>query len=327
MEHAFRAAGIDCDAWISRWPRPRRGWSHERHQHPQWGDGAAARRCPAGRDRAGWRALRAGAASAGRRRLRGRHPAPIPRLAHARALLRRRPLSRASSRRCSPRPSPSLPRWCRSRNRGDCVLELFHGPTAAFKDFGARFLAACMRRLHPPGRAYPHRPRGHLGRHRRRGGGGLPPHARRPGGAPLPRRPRVAAAGPPAGGLRRERHRAARGRHVRRVPGDGEGGVRRPGARATAAHVRQQHQPRPAPAAARVPRVRRLGLGGNAEPRRAHREPRQRGRRGVGARARRTHRRHRPGDQRQPDAGRVLRGRRVPRAAERADARERDGCG
>src|SRR5439155_24543128 len=27
------------------------------------------------------------------------------------------------------------------------VLELFHGPTAAFKDFGARFLAACFRRL------------------------------------------------------------------------------------------------------------------------------------------------------------------------------------
>lgn len=28
------------------------------------------------------------------------------------------------------------------------VLELFHGPTAAFKDFGARFLAACFQRLH-----------------------------------------------------------------------------------------------------------------------------------------------------------------------------------
>ena len=27
------------------------------------------------------------------------------------------------------------------------VLELFHGPTSAFKDFGARFLAACLRRL------------------------------------------------------------------------------------------------------------------------------------------------------------------------------------
>jgi len=29
-----------------------------------------------------------------------------------------------------------------------CVLELFHGPTAAFKDVGARFLAACMKRLY-----------------------------------------------------------------------------------------------------------------------------------------------------------------------------------
>lgn len=29
----------------------------------------------------------------------------------------------------------------------EAVLELFHGPTAAFKDFGARFLAACMERL------------------------------------------------------------------------------------------------------------------------------------------------------------------------------------
>ena len=31
------------------------------------------------------------------------------------------------------------------------VLELFHGPTAAFKDFGARFLAACFQRLRKPG--------------------------------------------------------------------------------------------------------------------------------------------------------------------------------
>ncbi len=31
------------------------------------------------------------------------------------------------------------------------VLELFHGPTAAFKDFGARFLAACFQRLIQPG--------------------------------------------------------------------------------------------------------------------------------------------------------------------------------
>jgi threonine synthase len=32
------------------------------------------------------------------------------------------------------------------------VLELFHGPTAAFKDFGARFLASCFARLHVPAR-------------------------------------------------------------------------------------------------------------------------------------------------------------------------------
>jgi threonine synthase len=29
----------------------------------------------------------------------------------------------------------------------DFALELFHGPTASFKDFGARFLAACLRRI------------------------------------------------------------------------------------------------------------------------------------------------------------------------------------
>ena len=44
-------------------------------------------------------------------------------------------------------PAPLVP----LRSRGDYVVELFHGPTAAFKDFGARFLAACVRRLHPSG--------------------------------------------------------------------------------------------------------------------------------------------------------------------------------
>jgi threonine synthase len=35
------------------------------------------------------------------------------------------------------------------------VLELFHGPTAAFKDFGARFLAECHQRLQPEGATQP----------------------------------------------------------------------------------------------------------------------------------------------------------------------------
>ena len=40
-------------------------------------------------------------------------------------------------------PAPILP----LSTTDDHVLELFHGPTAAFKDFGARFLAACLKRL------------------------------------------------------------------------------------------------------------------------------------------------------------------------------------
>lgn len=40
-----------------------------------------------------------------------------------------------------------FPAPLRSLSDGTQVLELFHGPTAAFKDFGARFLAACLKRL------------------------------------------------------------------------------------------------------------------------------------------------------------------------------------
>ena len=53
------------------------------------------------------------------------------------------------------------------------VLELFHGPTAAFKDFGARFLAASLA-AHPARRSREaDDPRGDLRRHRRRGGRGV----------------------------------------------------------------------------------------------------------------------------------------------------------
>jgi threonine synthase len=47
-------------------------------------------------------------------------------------------------------PAPLVPL---ERARGHAsVLELFHGPTCAFKDFGARFLAAAFERLHGFGR-------------------------------------------------------------------------------------------------------------------------------------------------------------------------------
>jgi threonine synthase len=45
-------------------------------------------------------------------------------------------------------PAPLVPLGTEGRLS---ILELFHGPTAAFKDFGARFLAACMSRLRKPG--------------------------------------------------------------------------------------------------------------------------------------------------------------------------------
>jgi len=45
-------------------------------------------------------------------------------------------------------PAPLVPLEARGRLS---VLELFHGPTAAFKDFGARFLAACFARLRGSG--------------------------------------------------------------------------------------------------------------------------------------------------------------------------------
>jgi threonine synthase len=45
-------------------------------------------------------------------------------------------------------PAPLVPLGTDERRS---VLELFHGPTAAFKDFGARFLGACMSRLRKPG--------------------------------------------------------------------------------------------------------------------------------------------------------------------------------
>ena len=44
----------------------------------------------------------------------------------------------------------NFPVTLREADEGTAVLELFHGPTAAFKDVGARFLAACVSRL--PGR-------------------------------------------------------------------------------------------------------------------------------------------------------------------------------
>ena len=85
------------------------------------------------------------------------------------------------------------------------VLELFHGPTAAFKDFGARFLAACFARLPGAAAARTHHPRGHLRGHRRCGGGGLPPPPRHRGGGAVPQGAGLPDPGAPAHLLGRQR--------------------------------------------------------------------------------------------------------------------------
>jgi threonine synthase len=48
-------------------------------------------------------------------------------------------------------PAPLVPLAPLAEDGRLAVLELFHGPTAAFKDFGARFLAASLARLRRPG--------------------------------------------------------------------------------------------------------------------------------------------------------------------------------
>ena len=61
------------------------------------------------------------------------------------------------------------------------ILELFHGPTAAFKDFAARFLAACMQDLRSDSDPTQTVAGGHLRRHRGSGCCGLSSTPRIPG--------------------------------------------------------------------------------------------------------------------------------------------------
>ena len=86
---------------------------------------------------------------------------------------------------------------------GIALLELFHGPTCAFKDFGAAFLAALLERgiAGSPGgrgRSGPRTGRGaggDLRRHRRRGGARVPGARRDRGGAAVSLGPHQPAAG------------------------------------------------------------------------------------------------------------------------------------
>ena len=97
-----------------------------------------------------WRTVRAAAVAAARRRRTSPARASCRQVADATA--RRRSWRRIRSPAQLPAianealdfPAPLVPLEPDGRL---AVLELFHGPTAAFKDFGARFLAACLARL------------------------------------------------------------------------------------------------------------------------------------------------------------------------------------
>ena len=134
---------------------------------------------------------------------------------------------------------------------GRFILELFHGPTLAFKDFGARFLARFFGHL-----LAEHRTRatilvatsGDTGSAVAQGFFGVP-HVRR-GGA-LSDRQGVAVPGIADGHARRQRHGGARAGDLRRLSAAREDGVPRPGTRTARTLVGQLDQHR-APAAADV---------------------------------------------------------------------------
>ena len=136
--------------------------------------------------------------------------------------------ARSSPRPTPPSTTPTCAPW--SRSTGLHLLELFHGPTLAFKDVALQLVGRLfdheLTARGEPG----HDRGGHLGRHRLGRHRGLrrprhPRHRRAPPRGPRQRRPAPAD----DHGRRAQRAQRRRRGHLRRLPGPGEGVLRRRG--------------------------------------------------------------------------------------------------
>ena len=228
-------------------------------------------RCAAGGPGAGWRALSAAklaavqraeiAAFAGKPYQDVAYRSPVAlcrRLFH-----RRRTESRYPSRLCRFRRARHRAAGHRRSSGSQYLLELFHGPTFAFKDIalqilGRLFARALARRGGKRHHRRRHQRRYRLGRHR---GAGRPAQHRSLCAASA--RPGQRSAAPPDDHQRPcqcPQHRA--GRQLRRRPGHREGAVRRNRIRARDRPDRRQfHQLRPHRGAKRLLLHRHRGAG------------------------------------------------------------------
>ncbi len=209
------------------------------------------------------RAWRPTAASTSRRRCRtspartSRHGAGcrsrrLPGISHSVSSTASSPRRRSTGSSVTRSTSP-----CRScAGRRDLAARALSRPDAGVQGLRRAVPGAPVRRDPRRGWRPRDRPGGHVRRHRERGRPRIRRRARHPRRHALPGRKSVAVPGNADGDDRRQHHRAAGARHLRRLPADGEGRAARSRGHARRTHLRQLDQHRQARAAEFLLRAR-----------------------------------------------------------------------